>query len=595
MVDNRKETRRKLRQEVSRELLPLAIGSVSMLASSLANQALPRLVGRLLDQSDRQRVVPTLSLVVLGGGVASFMRTTLLGQSKDAIASRLREEAFRSLLMEKDLEWFQTESMEQESDKTGVTVSSVADILSNDVEKISTLLTTSMANLLRSMSAMAFSTYHMLALNPSLFAASAAIVPIIGSSAMLLHKSIKRIAERQRALQASAADFVEERLQHLTIVKLSNRERDEVERYRFMQQENLALDRRAAWQQGALMGFLFCASSGALLLVVELGGRSVARGRMTSGQLTSFCTYSFLLGVGSSGLVRGMGEMMAGMLAADRYYRLLGEGSDNTTVKESRETLTEERLPIVQSVSFQDVCFSYKSTGAQVLRNISFTLERGEVTALVGKNGSGKSTAAALLAGLHKPSSGRILLDDGTDLAQLSSSARRRLIQVVPQATALFNLSILENVRYSTPLATKAQALEALRRANAEYLLAKRGLDFVVGLNGSKLSGGERQRLALARALISDPAILVMDEPASALDSEGESAVAEAMAACRSGNQNGKDRALLLISHHVKSLKLVDKVLVMKDGVISETGGFKELQSRRTSELCQLMPDLLNE
>jgi ABC-type multidrug transport system fused ATPase/permease subunit len=614
---------RRLRAEAVMEIQPLALGTFAMLASSLSNQALPRLMGKLIDQksssggSQRESALPpwsSLGLVVLGGGLASFVRTTMLTRAEDSISSRLRNQAFESLMTQKDIEWFQTETLHTRSDqdlenveskaanetngivmRAGVSPGAVGTILNEDVAKLSKSLTTHIASIVRSSSAVLFSTYHMLCLDPALFGVSVTIVPVIGAAAMLLRKSIKRIASQQSDLAAAAASFVEERLTHIAMVKMSNREVDEVQQYSDMQEESLRLGRSASLQSGMLMGFIFIASSGALLMVVNVGGKSVAAGKMSSGQLTSFATYSFLLGLGTSGIVKAMGEFVQGMVSAERFYRLVDHEDDARNKKSDGEEISNVNVRAVESVALKDVCFSYKSTGAQVLNNVSLELKRGSVVALVGKNGSGKSTIASLLAGLYQPSAGRIQLSDGTDLTQVSKTCKKNLVQIVPQATALFNTSILENIRYGNPDASEEDVRRALKIANCEVLLSKLegGINFVVGLNGSKLSGGERQRLALARALLSDPAVLVMDEPASSLDQEGETAVSDALRSCRESNQDGQGRALLLITHQAKSLELVDEIVVLKEGVIVETGQFKDLSTRPNSELCRLMPQLL--
>jgi ABC-type multidrug transport system fused ATPase/permease subunit len=619
----RKEIMRRLRAEAVMEIQPLALGTFAMLASSLSNQALPRLMGKLIDQksssggSQRESALPpwsSLGLVVLGGGLASFVRTTMLTRAEDSISSRLRNQAFESLMTQKDIEWFQTETLHTRSDqdlenveskaanetngivmRAGVSPGAVGTILNEDVAKLSKSLTTHIASIVRSSSAVLFSTYHMLCLDPALFGVSVTIVPVIGAAAMLLRKSIKRIASQQSDLAAAAASFVEERLTHIAMVKMSNREVDEVQQYSDMQEESLRLGRSASLQSGMLMGFIFIASSGALLMVVNVGGKSVAAGKMSSGQLTSFATYSFLLGLGTSGIVKAMGEFVQGMVSAERFYRLVDHEDDARNKKSDGEEISNVNVRAVESVALKDVCFSYKSTGAQVLNNVSLELKRGSVVALVGKNGSGKSTIASLLAGLYQPSAGRIQLSDGTDLTQVSKTCKKNLVQIVPQATALFNTSILENIRYGNPDASEEDVRRALKIANCEVLLSKLegGINFVVGLNGSKLSGGERQRLALARALLSDPAVLVMDEPASSLDQEGETAVSDALRSCRESNQDGQGRALLLITHQAKSLELVDEIVVLKEGVIVETGQFKDLSTRPNSELCRLMPQLL--
>jgi ABC-type multidrug transport system fused ATPase/permease subunit len=629
----RKEIMRRLRAEAMMEVQPLALGTFAMLASSLSNQALPKLMGRFIDQtsassssrgSQQESALPpwsSLGLVVLGGGLASLVRTTMLSRAEDSITSRLRNQAFESLMTHKDIEWFQTETVRTNltldedlanvknverkatvDSKAGVSPGAIGTILNEDVSNLSKSLTTNIASIVRSTSAVLFSTYHMLTLDPALFGVSLTIVPVIGAAAMLLRKSIKRIASQQSDLAAEAASFVEERLMHIAMVKMSNREVEEVQQYSDMQEQGLRLGRSASLHSGMFMGFIFVASSGALLMVVNVGGKSVAAGKMTSGQLTSFATYSFLLGLGTSGIVKAMGEFLQGIVAAERFYRLVDpkeeEAEDHAGDKKSNGTeITNVNIRAVESIALKDVCFSYKSTGVQVLDNVSLELKRGSVVALVGKNGSGKSTIASLLAGLYQPNAGRIELSDGTDLTRVSKTCKKNLVQIVPQQTALFNMSILENIRYSNPDASEEDVRRALKMANCEPLLSKLegGIHFVVGLNGSKLSGGERQRLALARALLSDPILLCMDEPASSLDSEGETAVSDALRACRESDQDGQGRALLLITHQAKSLELVDEIVVLKEGVIVETGLFKELTTRPNSELCRLMPELLKQ
>jgi ABC-type multidrug transport system fused ATPase/permease subunit len=298
------------------------------------------------------------------------------------------------------------------------------------------------------------------------------------------------------------------------MVKLSHREADEVHQYHVLQAESQALARARAMQSGAFMGFLFAASSGALLMVVHFGGRSVASGKMTSGQLTSFATYSFLLGLGTSGIVKGVSDLWHSCVAAERYYRLVEPtvlstsavkdlGVPETVSATTMNTTSRTLVDAIDSISFREVNFSYRSTQVQVLHNVSFHLKRGQVVALVGKNGSGKSTIAALLAGLlHLPTtteSGRIELSNGDVYPNPllhDKDFQKKLIQIIPQSVALFNVSILDNVRYCNPYATEDQVRQALELANCRELLERLegGWDYVVGHNGCKLSGGEQQR-----------------------------------------------------------------------------------------------------
>ena len=628
--------KRWLRDEASEEFWSLLVGCAAMMVSSVSNTLLPRFMGKLLDQkggtsdscsanAQASYVSPTLSLllVVIGGGTASFLRTTMLNRAEESIATRLRGNVFEALMTTKDMEWFQTERIRSDASSTtetssssssddddddssqksstasaGMTPGMIATILNDDVTDVAHSMTATTANLVRSSISAVFSTYNMLSLNPQLFITSLCTVPLIGAAAMSMRKFLKRLTAQRKDQAMRAASFAEERITQIAMVKMSNREADEVKSYQKMQEECKAIGRKESLANGAFMGFTFSATSSALFMVVHLGGRAVAAKRMTSGQLTSFATYSFLLGLASSGIVKSLSEAFRSMVGAKRVFDLIK--TEEVDIEQSEHPEIEENLKVaaVESVSLRNLSFGYKARpDTQVLRNVSMELKRGSVVALVGKNGSGKTTIASLLAGLYKPQAGSItLLPDGANYKFLDRSVKRHLVQMVPQGAPLLNISILENVKYSNPDASQGEVQKAMTAANCDGFVSKLpgGVDFVVGMHGCKLSAGQRQRLALARALVSDPFLLILDEASSALDDEGENALADAVLACRGKKgteQNG--RALLLITHRPKSLEVADIVVVLREGQVVETGSLKDLKKNRTSALCSLMPDLL--
>jgi ABC-type multidrug transport system fused ATPase/permease subunit len=312
-----------------------------------------------------------------------------------------------------------------------------------------------------------------------------------------------------------------------------------------------------------------------------------------------------LLGIGTSGLVKGYSEGAAGLVAAERYYNLLAYDDDDdiangectTKVDDAAAAVRGQELEKpqnVQSLNVQDLHFYYKgSPHRPCLNGVSFELRRGEVVALVGANGSGKTTMASLLCGLFAPTKGAIYVCDPTTGAQtalcdLNRSSKQRLVQMIPQSAALFDISIVENVRYGNPTASLLDVRYALSKAKCNDFISRlpNGLDSRIGVGGRSLSGGECQRLALARALLADPPILIMDEPTNSLDAEGMAAISEAVS-------SGQGRAMLLITHHAKTLELADRVLVMDHGTIVEQGTLSELRGNRNSKLCELMPSLV--
>ena len=383
---------------------------------------------------------------------------------------------------------------------------------------------------------------------------------------------------------------------------MSNRENDEVESYNRMQNQLLELGTRSALANGLSMGTMFFLSTGALCSILLTGGKAVEAKRMDHGQLVSFGTYSFLLALGSAGVVKAMGELQQGRQAAARVYRLIGreEASGKEVQDAIAPTPSSVHVASARHLKVNNLHFAYQSDPTvEILTDVSLTLSRGEVVAMVGKNGAGKSTVAMILAGMYTPMAGSIMIehDNATSterkrydyVRELERAEQAKLVQVVPQHPAIFGATILDNVKYSRPEATEDEVVKALKAANAEQFVSKLegGLMYQVGRNGSRLSGGQRQRLGLARALLANPVFLILDEPTSSLDAEGESAVADAVTACRES-----DRSLLVITHRVKTVTLADRVVVLKEGRIAEQGTFSQLQQQQ-GELFRLMPDLV--
>ena len=546
-----------------------------------------------------------------------------MNRAQDSIAARLRKEVFESLLTKRELEWFQfsqvdgdddddeekkessesdekTETKDKESvssSSTGITPAAVAVIMKDDVDVVASTVTNTLANVLRSSSSCIFGTYNMLRINPQLVGLSIAVAPVVGTIALFTRKYMKKIVAIQQKAAVNSASFVEERLNHIAMVKTSNRETDEVEKYNEMQDELTTLGGKAAVASGLSMGIMFGLSSTAFCGILLAGRRAVKAEKMTAGQLTSFGTYSFMLALGTAGVVRAMGEYSKGMQCAARLYKLIDGDSESEEQKpDEQETKDTVDADLVEKLSIEDVCFSYKADPSKIiLQDLSFSLARGEVVALVGANGSGKSTTASILAGMYTPQSGGIsLLCKGSEKAlnyidNVDRKDRVNLVQVVPQAPAIFNTTVMDNMRYSCPEASDDDVSAAMKSANCDFVSKlEGGTEYQVGRNGIRLSGGQRQRIGLARAFLANPVFLVLDEPSSAMDAEGELTLKDTLMSCRTSN-----RGLLIITHRAKTLELADRILVLKDGKIAEEGKLKELQTKENGELVSLMSDLV--
>lgn len=632
----------------SNQVVPTLVGKLLDPTSHSARQysSLPR--SNSITAATTTTLAASILWVGLVGGTASFVRTLLLHQAHESIAARLRKLAFESLLTQHDLEWFHTttpsnddepstddndecsssnnhdpseprkhdkiqdaaeDDSAKEKDKSPIllaapsamTPGAIGVILRDDVEAVASTMTTTLANLFRSSSSCIFSSYNMMLLNPQLFGLSLAVAPVVGTLALLTRKYIKKIDAIRHDSAMNAASFVEERLNHIAMVKMSNRENDEIETFGQIQDQLVALGGKSAFANGLSMGTMFFFSTSALCGILMTGGKAVEAKRMEHGQLVSFGTYSFLLALGSAGVIKAMGEYSRGLQSATRLFHLIVPTQvDKASLKPKSALESGSTVDVAQvrDLKLDKLQFAYHGEPRkEVIRDVSLTLSRGEIVALVGRNGAGKSTIAMLLAGLYQPTSGKIVisLDDPSKqnmeldyVSDLTRNDQAKLVQVVPQHPAIFSASILDNVKYTNPKANDEEVLVALKAANADHFISKLdgGMKYQVGRNGSRLSGGQRQRVGLARALLANPTFLVLDEPASSLDSEGENAVADAIKACRHA-----DRSLLVITHSSKTVRLADRVVVLKDGKVVEQGTFSQLQMKK-GELVTLMPDL---
>mmetsp|Transcript_9088 Transcript_9088/g.13183 ORF Transcript_9088/g.13183 Transcript_9088/m.13183 type:complete len:511 (+) Transcript_9088:607-2139(+) len=508
------------------------------------------------------------------------------------ILSRLRRNIFKALLShERPMTYFDS-SRRNTPGALGVA-------LTEDAATASKAITMSFAAGVRSLSSVTYSTFLMFRISPSLLAISASVVPVIGGGAILFSKYIKTLSKKQREVTEQAADFAEERLNHIEMIKMCGRNKDEVETYEEMQRESVRLGRKVALADGVFMGGIFAATSAALLMVFYAGGKAVSAGKMTTGSLTSFATYSFLLGVGTSGLFKATSEVSAGILAGERVFDII-EGYSDTSDEDKEEESTKEasdndsnetdRASCRGNVQFTDVSFFYETSPEKtVLNNVSLELKAGSVLALVGKNGAGKSTIVSLLGALYKPTNGTITLDN-ISLQDIPRKHLCKRVSVVSQTPALLSTSIMENIRYAKPDATESEIQHVAEIANITQFLPKLegGMDYNVGRHGCRLSGGQRQRIALARALLTNPSILILDEPTSQLDAEGEGAVEDAVKLCREAG-----RSLLLVTHRRKTLQMADEVCVLQGGMVVESGRFEELSVKKGSELQNLMPNFL--
>jgi subfamily B ATP-binding cassette protein MsbA len=302
------------------------------------------------------------------------------------------------------------------------------------------------------------------------------------------------------------------------------------------------------------------------VIVLLAGGQSIIEGRMTLGELVM---YTFFTGLMAMPLVQmasigtQITEAFAGLDRINEIKQMATEDVDD----KSRLPLTS----VLGDIAFENVMFEYNE-GVPVLRNVSFHSPAGCTTALVGSSGSGKSTLIGLVMGFHRPQSGRITID-GIELRRVRLRDYRANLGAVMQENFLFDGTVADNIRFSRPGATREQIREAGRIAHCEEFVEafEKGYDTVVGERGIKLSGGQRQRIGIARAILADPRILILDEATSSLDSESEALIQDGLRRLRHG------RTTFVIAHRLSTIRSADQILVLENGEIVERGTHSEL------------------
>ncbi len=359
-------------------------------------------------------------------------------------------------------------------------------------------------------------------------------------------------------------------LSGIRVVKAFGRERHETARFRDRSRtlRDVTITAEKTWA-AIISGLTFVTRIGEFLVLL-LGGYLVLGQEMTFGKLVQFIQYAALL-YGPLAWIGGLPKRIAdAMNAVDRVFEIIDE-----VPAIAGRARAERRPRLVGQVRFDDVSFGY-DVHAPVLDGVSLQVEPGEMICLVGRSGSGKTTLINLLLRLYNVDEGSIRVD-GVDLRDLALADFRAQTGVVLQETFLFSGTIFDNIAYAKPDTTHDQVLQAAKVANAHDFMVEfsDGYDTLVGERGQRLSGGERQRAAIARAILHDPHILVLDEATSAVDTETEQLIQEALFALTRG------RTTFAIAHRLSTLRNPDRLVVVDEGRLAEVGSHRELMARR--------------
>jgi ABC transporter fused permease/ATP-binding protein len=443
----------------------------------------------------------------------------------------------------------------------------------SDISQIQDTITSVLAEILRGILTLIIGLSLIFFMSPKMGLLMLCIVPVIVVIAVLFGKKIRKYSRNAQDKLAETGTILQESLQGVSNVKAYTNEWYEIKRYNNNLNEMVKLAIQSGKMRGVFIAsMIFCLFS-SIVLLVWYSTTLMQSGELDFGQLAAFVLYTGFVGGTLGGFADMFGQLQKTLGATQRVRELLKEETENISLAEEQ---LDERYKLNGKVELDHIAFSYPSRkDTPVLKDISLHAERGQQIAIVGPSGAGKSTLISLLLQFYKPDAGQILFD-GKDASEIPLTQLRKQMALVPQDVLLFGGTIFENISYGKPGASKEEVIEAARKANAHNFIAgfPEGYETVVGERGVKLSGGQRQRLAIARAILKDPVILILDEATSSLDSESESLVQEALYNLM------KNRTSFVIAHRLSTIRNADKIIVLDGGYVKESGTHQELIAR---------------
>ena len=439
--------------------------------------------------------------------------------------------------------------------------------MSNDISVIQNALVSIPVALLRQSITLLGALAIILYLNWKLTGLILLILPPLMIFARVFGRRLKVFSEKLQDQLAQAVVVLEEVMSSIKIVKSFTRE--PYERNRFQEKIETAFERAvdklkiSAFFGPFILGLTFLVSA----LLIWYGGYQVMQGATTPGELAAFFLYALIIAGPIGTFVRLYTQIQEARGAIQRVYEIL---DTEPIVQNPENPVSLEN--ITGSIQFENVSFGYQDTG--VIHDVSFDVLPGQTVALVGPSGAGKSTIIKLLLRFFDPNSGTIRLD-GHDIRTLDRKSFLSQIGLVPQETLLFGGTVRENILYGKLDATEAELEEAAQKANAHEFITnmEKGYDTIVGEKGTKLSGGERQRIAIARAILKDPKILVLDEATSSLDNRSESLIKEGLETLMA------HRTTFIVAHRLSTIHKADQIIVLDKGCIVETGQHENLMN----------------
>ncbi len=489
---------------------------------------------------------------------ATFTRFYLMMTLGERVVTDLRRAVFGHILA--------LEPGYFEAARTGAVISR----LTNDTALLQQAIGYGLSMFVRSLLMMAGAAVMMFVVSWKLAACVLLGIPATLVPILLLGRRVRRLTRDNQDRVADVSAYVDEAVHEIRTVQAYAHEQADRDAFGRHAEAAYATGVKRIGQKAFLIASVMLIAFCAVGVILWVGGHDVFAGRLSAGELSAFVFYAFVVATGAGTVSEVWGELQSAAGATERLMEIL----------DARPGIASPSLPAPRpphtGIAFDAVTFAYPARpGTPALERFSLDVSQGERVALVGPSGAGKTTVLSLLLRFYDPQTGAVRIG-GTDLREFDPAALRRLIAVVPQDPVIFAASVLDNVRYGRPQASRAEAERACEQAFALEFIHRlpQGLDTVLGERGVTLSGGQRQRLSIARALLADRPILLLDEATSSLDAASERMVQQALEALERG------RTSLVIAHRLATVQHADRIVVMDRGAIVAQGTHAELMKQ---------------
>lgn len=542
----------------------LTPGALGMIIRSVSTVALPVLVGMATDALIGNGGPATLNIVVLFvvgvvalGWGGRYLEELFLGYVGQKILYRVRTEMFDHL-QRLSLRFF-------DQNKVGRIMSRVQ----SDVHQIQELLASGMLNVVFSVVTLVAIACIMLIMNTRLALLTLTVVPALAIVAFIWQKYARQAFIKVRRAIATVNAQLQEGIAGVRVTQSLTREELNSEQFEHVNREHYSANIRAARLQAAMWPMVEILTALGTALVIYFGGRQVLAGEMTAGVLVAFMLYVRRFFEPVLELTMEYVEIQRAMASGARIFELLD------VEPEIRDASRAVDLPPAKEIRFKGVSFGY-TPGAEVLHNINLTVHPGETVAIVGRTGAGKSSLANLITRFYEVGKGEVTVD-GYNVNSVTQQSLRQQIGVVTQDPFLFSGTIEDNIRYGHLEASREEVIEAAKTARAHDFISRlqRGYETQVGERGENLSAGQRQLVCLARGMLANPPILVLDEATSNVDTNAERLMQKSLRRLMKG------RTCIIIAHRLSTVTNADRIVVLEQGRIIETGTHKELLAKK--------------